>query len=92
MTAPFATALLGWKPSGKNKLGWPLVPNCADVDSAESLRIAAGVLDELDVPREQASTVPKDPGGPLEEAVSDHWARRCTGGSPTAAGRWPAAR
>src|ERR1700722_13958938 len=72
MTAPFATALLGWKPSGKNKLSWPLVPNCADVDNAESLRIAAGVLDELVVPREQASAVPKDPGGPLEEAVCDH--------------------
>jgi len=27
MTAPFATALLGWKQSSKNKLGWPLVPN-----------------------------------------------------------------
>ena len=23
MTAPFARALLGWKPSSKNKLGWP---------------------------------------------------------------------
>jgi hypothetical protein len=47
MTAPFATELLGWKPSSKNKLGWPLVPNFADVDSAESMRIAAGVLDAL---------------------------------------------
>jgi hypothetical protein len=72
MTAPFATALLGWKPSGKNKLAWPLVPNFADVDSAESLRIAAGVLDELAVERAEASAVPKDPGGPLEDAVSDH--------------------
>ena len=42
MTAPFATALAGWKASPKNKLAWPLVPNVADVDSAESMRIAAG--------------------------------------------------
>ncbi|MDQ2876898.1 MAG: hypothetical protein M3Y33_19685 [Actinomycetota bacterium] len=72
MAAPFATALLGWKPSGKNKLGWPLVPSFADVDSAESLRIAAGVLDQLAVERAEASAVPKDPGAPLEDAVSDH--------------------
>jgi hypothetical protein len=71
MTAPFATSLLGWKDSGKNKLRWPLVPNFADVDSAESLRIAAGVLDRLVVQRDLASDVPKDPGGPLEEAVCD---------------------
>jgi hypothetical protein len=75
MTAPFATSLLGWKPSGKNKLDWPLVPNFADVDSAESLRIAAGILDQLAVCRDQASPVPKDPGGPLEEAVADHLTR-----------------
>ena len=72
MTAPFATALLGWKPSGKNKLGWALVPNFADVDSAESMRIAAGVLDHLAVTRGTVSDVPKDPGGPLEQAVCDH--------------------
>ena len=76
MTAPFARALLGWKPSGKNKLGWPLVPNFADVDNAESMRIAAGVLDALGVARDVTSDVPKDPGGPLEQAVCDHlgWA------------------
>jgi hypothetical protein len=71
MTAPFATALLGWKPSSKNKLGWPLVPNCADVDSAESMRIAAGMLDALAVDRDVISDAPKDPGGPLEQAVCD---------------------
>ena len=71
MNAPFATALAGWKASGKNRLGWELVPNAADVDSAESMRIAAGVLDELGVPREMTSAVPKDPGGPLEQAVCD---------------------
>ncbi len=49
MNAPFATALAGWKESGKNRLGWTLVPNAADVDSAESIRIAAGVLDSLGV-------------------------------------------
>jgi hypothetical protein len=73
VTAPFATALLGWKPAAKaNKLGWPLVPNFADVDSPESVRIAAGVLDHLAVNRDTASDVPKDPGGPLEQAVCDH--------------------
>ena len=72
MSAPFATALLGWKPSGKNKLAWPLVPNVADVDSPESMRIAAGVLDALGVAANVTSDVPKDPGGPLEQAVCDH--------------------
>src|SRR5262249_22305762 len=72
MNAPFATALAGWKASGKNRLGWLLVPNAADVDSAESMRIAAGVLDALGVPRDVPSAVPKDPGGPLEQAVCDH--------------------
>jgi len=66
VTAPFAAELLGWKPSGKNKLGWPLVPNFADVDNAESMRIAAGVLDELMVNRGVSSDVPKDPRSPLE--------------------------
>ena len=72
MNAPFATALAGWKASPKNKLAWPLVPNVADVDSAESMRIAAGVLDALGVARNVTSDVPKDPGGPLEQAVCDH--------------------
>jgi hypothetical protein len=74
VTAPFARALLGWKPSSKNKLGWPLVPNFADVDNAESIRIGAGMLDFLGVARGVASAVPKDPGGPLELAVRDHLA------------------
>jgi hypothetical protein len=72
VTAPFAQALLGWKRSTKNKLGWPLVPNFADVDSAESVRISAGLLDYLGVARDVVSDVPKDPGGPLEQAVRDH--------------------
>jgi hypothetical protein len=61
MNAPFATGLAGWKASVKNRLGWTLVPNAADVDSAESMRIAAGVLDVLGVSRGVASAVPKDP-------------------------------
>jgi hypothetical protein len=36
------------------------------------MRIAAGVLDALGVSREVTSAVPKDPGGPLEQAVCDH--------------------
>jgi NgoMIV restriction enzyme len=76
VTAPFADALLGWKPSSKNKLGWPLVPNFADVDNAESMRIGAGVLDYLHVVRDVVSDVPKDPGGPLEQAVRDHLAEQ----------------
>ena len=72
MNAPFAMALAGWKASGKNRLGWTLVPNAADVDSAESMRIAAGALDALGVSRDVTSAVPKDPGGPLERAVCDH--------------------
>lgn len=78
MTAPFATALLGWKPSIKNKHSWPLVPNFADVDSAESLTIAAGMLDALGVDRDAASDVPRDPGGPLEQAVRDDLAGALT--------------
>jgi len=74
VTAPFARSLLGWKPSAKNKLGWPLVPNFADVDNAESMRISAGVLGELAVTRDEVSDVPKDPGGPLELQVRDHLA------------------
>jgi hypothetical protein len=72
VTAPFATALLGWKASLKNRLDWPLVPNAADVDNPESMRIAAGVLDALGVARDVTSDVPKDSGGPLEQAVHDH--------------------
>jgi NgoMIV restriction enzyme len=75
VTAPFARSLLGWKPSAKNKLGWSLAPNFADVDNAESMRISAGMLDELAVPRDEVSDVPKDPGGPLELQVRDHLAR-----------------
>ncbi len=69
MSATFSTRLLGWKSSPKNKLGWALVPNCADVDSAESLRLAAGMLDNLKIVRGLPSDVPYNPGGPLEQSV-----------------------
>jgi hypothetical protein len=46
MNAPFATALAGWKASAKNKLAWPLVPNVADVDSAESIDAMAASVAE----------------------------------------------
>lgn len=82
LTAPFATSLIGWKLSSKNKLGWLLVPNFSDVDSAESMRIGAGVLDGLGVARDAASDVPKDPGGPLEQAVCDHLAVELTARHP----------
>ncbi|HTP15610.1 MAG TPA: NgoMIV family type II restriction endonuclease, partial [Streptosporangiaceae bacterium] len=59
-------------PSSKNKLAWPLVPNFADVDNAELIRIAAGVLEVLPVDREVNPAVPQAPGGPLEQAVCDH--------------------
>ncbi|HUC25794.1 MAG TPA: NgoMIV family type II restriction endonuclease [Streptosporangiaceae bacterium] len=75
MTAPFATELLGWKPSSKNKLGWPIVPNFADVDNAESMRIAAGVLDALRVDRKVNPVVPLAPGAPLEQSVCNHLGR-----------------
>lgn len=79
VTAVFATALLGWKSSPKNKLGWSFVPNCADVDNAESIRIAGGMLDQLAVPRHTASDVPAKPGGPLERHVRDDLAAALPG-------------
>ncbi|QFU85538.1 NgoMIV family type II restriction endonuclease [Amycolatopsis sp. YIM 10] len=69
MNARFAQALLGWKPSKKNKLGWALVPNSADSDNAGSLKLAAGMLDALEVQQGTRSAVPGSPGKPLEDAV-----------------------
>ncbi|GHF44488.1 hypothetical protein FHX82_001848 [Amycolatopsis bartoniae] len=71
MTAAFATRLVGWKRSKKNKLNWALVPNSADADSAESLRLAASVLDALGVPSGTPSAVPANPGAPLEQLVQE---------------------
>ena len=91
MTAPFARSLLGWKSQRENKLGWSLVPNFSDVDNAESMRIGAGMLDELAVPRDSVSDVPHILG-PLEQAVRDH----LDGALPVCilivAGWWRAAR
>jgi hypothetical protein len=92
VTAPFAAELAGWKPSGKNKLGWSLVPNFADVDNAESLRLAAGLLDVLGVAHDGASEVPRDPGGPLEQAVCDHLAAPFLPGTRIGSGRSAGAR
>lgn len=62
MTAPFATALLGWKETrGK------LVPNTADTASVTSVTLAAATLDNLGVVREHPSQVPADPGSALEQ-------------------------
>jgi hypothetical protein len=71
MNALFATELLGWKRSSKNALRWNFVPNCADVDSQMSLQLAAGMLDNLGVPRGAASDIPRDPGKPLERKVAE---------------------
>ena len=90
MTAPFATELLGWKSSTKNKLDWPLVPNFADVDNAESIRIAAGVLDALGVGRAVDPAVPSAPGGPSNRLYAINWAGSLLAGMPTGNG-WLAA-
>ena len=58
------------------------MPNFADVDSAESMRIGAGVLDALAVTPGEVSDVPKDPGGPLEQHVRDDLARALPGLDP----------
>lgn len=70
---PFASELLGWRASGKNKLHWPHVPNCSDVDSRESLQLGAGMLAALGLGADSPDyTPPENPSGPLEEAVRSH--------------------
>lgn len=82
MSAPtFASTLLGWKRSSKNKAGWNWVPNVADVDNAESLSLAAGMLNNLGVlspfkaNQTPAATPlvlpPSNPGSHLENSVRD---------------------
>lgn len=69
MDAPFARDLLGWRPLS----GGRLVPNSADSSSVSSTRIAAAVLDQLGVPRDEASGVQDaTTGRPLELAVARH--------------------
>lgn len=50
---------------------WRLVPNSADVDNAESLRLAGAVLEAFRVPKDVPSDVPAKPGGPLEQCVQE---------------------
>lgn len=78
MPPTFARQLLGWRKSQKNKMRWDWVPNCADVDNPDSLKLAAHMLDALgldnpNVTGEVAELAPPaSPGGPLEQAVADH--------------------
>lgn len=77
MNAPFVAALAGWKASTKNCLGWTHVPNNADVDGAESLRIAAAALEAMGIPRAGIhASSPANPGNDLEIAVRDDVALR----------------
>lgn len=73
MTASFARELLGWIESkGKSKL----VPNCADTDSDQSVRLASEMLNQLEVPAGVPSAVPKNPGPALETRVEDDLAKQ----------------
>lgn len=75
-----AAGILGWKKSPvkdgkvKNKAGWEWVPNVSDVDSAESLSLAAAMLDNLGFLNpnegyERDAVPPANPGVRLEELV-----------------------
>lgn len=82
MSASFATDLLGWKSSSKNKLSWSWVPNSADVDNPASLNLAAAVLEALGMPNPNVldstppgGSPPANPGPLLEERVKDHLAQ-----------------
>jgi hypothetical protein len=86
VTAPFATELVGWKPSSKNKLAWPLVPNFADVDNAESMRIAAGVLDVLAVDHGCHRTCRRIPADPWSRPFVIISALLWPAATPTVAG------
>ena len=77
MNGPFVRGLAGWKPSGKNCLGWSHVPNNADVDSAESLGIAAAALEAMGIPQSGLHAAsPANPGIDLEIAVREDVAQR----------------
>ncbi|MFC4866354.1 NgoMIV family type II restriction endonuclease [Streptomonospora arabica] len=66
MTAPFARRLLGWRnPRGRSRP----VPNCADSDSDASVRIAAGMLEALELEPQEA--IAREPGPELERLVRD---------------------
>ena len=79
MSAPFIRSLAGWKASSKNCLGWTHVPNSADVDSAESLGIAAAALEVMGTRQFAVDlATPANPGSQLEIAVRDDVADRLT--------------
>jgi hypothetical protein len=86
----FALQLLGWKLSGKNKLGWQHVPNNADVDNRESLQLGAAMLLALGAPAAGTWTPPSDPGSGLEEAVRVHLEHELMARDPSR--RWTARR
>lgn len=71
MPAPaFASTLLGWKQSAKNKMSWPMVPNNADVDNRESLQLGAAMLEAMQLlPTGSEMPPPADPGSKLEALV-----------------------
>ncbi|WP_202865730.1 PDDEXK family nuclease [Kribbella turkmenica] len=75
MTAPkFASSLLGWKASTKNKAKLAWVPNVADVDNLESLTLAAAMLTSLGIPNPNLGGIPTaqppaNPGAHLEDSV-----------------------
>ena len=78
MAASNGTAsIAGWKLSAKNKRGWSWVPNFADADNAESLQLAAGILDGLGVVRPDAggeAVGTADVGSSLERIVESRLA------------------
>ena len=81
MAAPASIqAFTGWKKSPvrngipKNKLGWVWVPNCSDVDNAESLMLGGAMLTAMGAPNPNAVAVipaalPTNPGAALENWV-----------------------
>lgn len=73
VTAPFARRLLGWRnPRGQSHS----VPNCADSDSSESVRLAEGMLDALGLSPETQGELPREPGTALEKMVRAHVGER----------------
>lgn len=77
MTAPFATAVLGWKETRGR-----LVPNTADTASVTSMTLAARTLDNLGVPRDAQSELPADAGSALERRTRDDLLASLRGAAP----------
>lgn len=76
------TSLVGWKPSKKNALNWSHVPNTADVASAESLRLAAGMLEMLGIRADSNNGPPASPGAPLERLTAENLGSTLPGLAP----------